>query len=97
VEFLTAQSRFMTAGTWCSLKTNRCLESSSRPTTSHLTGQIHLDLWVDDVEAAHNEVTSLGAKLLKVAEEVTPEAVDNYQVYADPAGHPFCICWVIKQ
>jgi hypothetical protein len=19
---------------------------------------------------------------------------DNFQVYADPAGHPFCLCWV---
>ena len=59
--------------------------------------QIHLDLWVDDVEAAHNEVMSLGGKLLKAAEDVTPEAVDNNQVYADPAGHPFCVCWAIKR
>jgi predicted enzyme related to lactoylglutathione lyase len=59
--------------------------------------QIHLDLWVDDFEAAHNEVTSLGAKLLQPAQDETPEAVDNYRVYADPAGHPFCICWVIER
>jgi predicted enzyme related to lactoylglutathione lyase len=59
--------------------------------------QVHLDLWVDDVEVAHNEVVSLGAKLLKPAEDETPGAVDNYQVYADPAGHPFCICWIIQR
>jgi hypothetical protein len=33
-------------------------------------------------------------KLLKAAAEV--ESADNFQVYADPAGHPFCLCWVIN-
>lgn len=56
--------------------------------------QIHLDLWVDDIESAHEEVMALGAKLLKEASD-TAEA-DNFQVYADPAGHPFCLCWVKK-
>ena len=55
-----------------------------------------LDLWVDDVDAAHDEVMSLGAKLLKPADDRPPEADDNYQVYADTAGHPFCLFWVIK-
>ena len=59
--------------------------------------QSHLDLWVDDVGAAHDVVMSLGAKLLKPAEDRPPEAGDNYQVYADPAGHPFCLCWDIKR
>jgi len=54
--------------------------------------QIHLDLWVDDIEAAHDEVISLGAKLLKAAADT--DTPDNFQVYADPAGHPFCLCWV---
>lgn len=58
--------------------------------------QIHLDLWVEDIEAAHNQVMSLGAKLLQssAAESDSP---DNFQVYADPAGHPFCLCWVQQQ
>ena len=56
--------------------------------------QIHLDLWVDDIGAAHEEVVSLGARLLKPAEPRPSEAPDNYQVYADPAGHPFCLCWL---
>ena len=59
--------------------------------------QSHLDLWVEDVDAAHDEVMSLGAKCLKPAEDRPPEAADNYQVYADPAGHPFCLCWDIKR
>jgi predicted enzyme related to lactoylglutathione lyase len=58
--------------------------------------QIHMDLWVDDFDAAHDEVMSLGAKVLKAAAEVPPETPDNYQVYADPAGHPFCLCWITR-
>ena len=52
--------------------------------------QIHLDLWVEDFETAHERVTSLGARVLKPAEDV--DSPDNFQVYADPAGHPFCLC-----
>jgi hypothetical protein len=55
--------------------------------------QIHLDLWVDDITAGHDEVISLGAKLLKAAGNNT-DAEDDFQVYADPAGHPFCLCWI---
>lgn len=53
--------------------------------------QIHLDLHVDDFEAAHAEVMALGARLLKAADDLT--AAEGYQVYADPAGHPFCLGW----
>jgi predicted enzyme related to lactoylglutathione lyase len=53
--------------------------------------QIHLDLYLDDLKAAHEKATSLGARLLKPAKDV--EAPEGYQVYADPAGHPFCLCW----
>ena len=53
--------------------------------------QIHIDLWVDDLEAAHEEAISLGARLLKSADDL--EASEGFQVYADPAGHPFCFCW----
>ena len=53
--------------------------------------QIHLDLHVDDLQAAHEEAISLGARLLKPADD--PEAAEGHQVYADPAGHPFCLGW----
>ena len=53
--------------------------------------QIHLDLYVDDVPAAHDEVMALGATLLQPAED--PSATSGFHVYADPAGHPFCLCW----
>jgi catechol 2,3-dioxygenase-like lactoylglutathione lyase family enzyme len=54
--------------------------------------QIHLDLWVDDIASAHSHVMGLGARLLKEAED--SDEPDTFQVYADPAGHPFCLCWV---
>ena len=54
--------------------------------------QIHLDLWIDDIDSAHEEAMALGAKLLKAVSDTTEP--DNFQVYADPAGHPFCLCWV---
>ena len=53
--------------------------------------QIHLDLYVDDVAAAHDEVMALGAKQLQAADDLSAKA--GFQVYADPAGHPFCLCW----
>ena len=53
--------------------------------------QIHLDLHVDDPAAAHKEVTALGARLLQAADDL--DADHGHQVYADPAGHPFCIGW----
>jgi len=53
--------------------------------------QMHLDVWVDDLAAAHETAMSLGARLLKPAED--PAAAEGFQVYADPAGHPFCLCW----
>lgn len=53
--------------------------------------QIHLDLWVDDLQEAHEQAITLGARLLKPADD--PGAAEGFQVYADPAGHPFCLCW----
>ncbi|MGC0271450.1 VOC family protein [Pseudactinotalea sp. Z1739] len=54
--------------------------------------QIHLDLWVADIEEAHEEVLALGAVLLKAVDDEAPG--EGFRVYADPAGHPFCLCWV---
>jgi predicted enzyme related to lactoylglutathione lyase len=53
--------------------------------------QIHLDLWVEDFPSSHERVMSLGAKVLQEAERGEG---DSFQVYADPAGHPFCLVWV---
>ncbi|MFA1547580.1 VOC family protein [Actinomadura chokoriensis] len=53
--------------------------------------QVHLDLHVDDPRAAHDEVMALGARLLQAAADF--DADEGHQVYADPAGHPFCVGW----
>jgi predicted enzyme related to lactoylglutathione lyase len=53
--------------------------------------QIHVDLWVEDFEEAHEKVMGLGARVLMPAAD--NDAPDNFQVYTDPAGHPFCLCW----
>lgn len=55
--------------------------------------QIHLDVWVEDFAAAHEHVTGLGARVLRPARGAT--AGDDFQVDADPAGHPFCLCYLV--
>jgi hypothetical protein len=45
--------------------------------------QMHLDLFVSDVETAHRRAVEGGATLLRTAE--------HSRVYADPIGHAFCI------
>jgi catechol 2,3-dioxygenase-like lactoylglutathione lyase family enzyme len=46
--------------------------------------QVHVDVMVDDRSAAHEQVLALGARRL------TPAGASG-DVYADPAGHPFCL------
>ena len=53
--------------------------------------QVHLDLHVDDIASAHARAIELGARLLQAAEDLTAD--EGHQVYADPAGHPFCLGW----
>lgn len=50
--------------------------------------QVHFEIGVEDIAAAQERVLSLGAELLAVVEEDTENL---YRVYADPAGHPFCL------
>ena len=53
--------------------------------SAELPQQAHLDLEVTDLEAAHERALAIGAKLLAKPHE-------GFWVYADPAGHPFCLC-----
>lgn len=53
--------------------------------------QVHVDLHVEDPRAAHDEAIGLGARLLQPGPDFL--AAEGHQVYADPAGHPFCIGW----
>lgn len=48
--------------------------------------QIHLDFFVDDLEATGARASAAGATLL----DDQPNA-DHCLVFADPAGHPFCL------
>jgi catechol 2,3-dioxygenase-like lactoylglutathione lyase family enzyme len=43
--------------------------------------QFHLDVMVDDLDKAEPQVLEIGARLLPHGDHV----------YADPAGHPFCL------
>ncbi len=55
--------------------------------------QVHLDFEVDDIATAHASAVRLGARVLRPAEGPRLDAPIGFQVYADPAGHPFCLCW----
>jgi catechol 2,3-dioxygenase-like lactoylglutathione lyase family enzyme len=53
--------------------------------------QLHLDLTVPTVaelDTQHTRALDLGARLI---EDRADDEVEPLRVYADPAGHPFCI------
>lgn len=47
------------------------------------SASMHLDVRVEDLEAAGAQVLALGAQRL--------QSNERFHVYADPAGHPFCL------
>ncbi|MEV5198443.1 VOC family protein [Streptomyces sp. NPDC053720] len=48
--------------------------------------QFHLDLGVADLDLAQEQVLGLGASLLDAG-----DGRRGWRIYADPAGHPFCL------
>lgn len=50
--------------------------------------QLHLDVRVQDVQVAEQAALSIGATRLDGAGQ-------NWRVYADPAGKPFCLTWPV--
>lgn len=54
--------------------------------TQRVPQQMHLDVIVDDLDAAEAEVIKLGA----TKHEHQPGG--SFRVFLDPAGHPFCLC-----
>jgi predicted enzyme related to lactoylglutathione lyase len=48
--------------------------------------QMHLDVIVNDLDAAEEQVVGLGA----TKHEHQPGT--TFRVFLDPAGHPFCLC-----
>ena len=53
--------------------------------------QVHLDLHVEDAVETCARAVALGAVQLFVSGEVGID--EGFAVFADPAGHPFCIGW----
>lgn len=51
--------------------------------------QLHLDFTVADMDRAQDEVLALGATPLDLDDRGGER---GWRVYADPAGHPFCLC-----
>ncbi|PRH79298.1 glyoxalase [Streptomyces solincola] len=58
------------------------------PRADRNSQQLHLDLTVQDMDAAHAKVLELGAREL----DVDDDAHADFRAFADPAGHPFCLC-----
>jgi catechol-2,3-dioxygenase len=54
--------------------------------------QMHLEMAVDDLEAAEARALALGAR--KADEQPSP---DRWRVLLDPAGHPFCVTTLIPE
>jgi hypothetical protein len=50
--------------------------------------QIHLDVLVADLDPAGRRVVELGARPLT---DVLDPGLDEWHIFADPAGHPFCL------
>jgi predicted enzyme related to lactoylglutathione lyase len=48
--------------------------------------QMHLDVVVDDLDAAEAAVLALGAT------KHPHQPGTSFRVFLDPAGHPFCLC-----
>ncbi|MFF4547605.1 VOC family protein [Streptomyces sp. NPDC001435] len=66
------------------------------PRADRNSQQFHLDLdagstW-EEVDAARERVLTLGARPLDLEEGEDKD----FRVFADPAGHPFCLCRIVR-
>lgn len=50
--------------------------------------QMHLDVLVDDLDAAGRRIVALGGRPLT---DVLDPGSEEWRIFADPAGHPFCL------
>lgn len=50
---------------------------------------MHLDFHVKDMDSAEAQALALGAMPLDLDDK---DGERGFRVYADPAGHPFCLC-----
>lgn len=78
--------RCPTGGTGLSFQSEEWYRSPVWPEKPGLPEKMmHLDIQVEDLEAAGAHALEVGATLA----EYQPQA--NVRVYLDPAGHPFCL------
>jgi hypothetical protein len=63
------------------------IESYKRPTwpDGPVPQQLHLDFHVTDMEKARVELLAIGAV------QADFQSAENFQVFIDPEGHPFCL------
>jgi len=59
-----------------------------RPPSRFRPQQLHVDVTVDDLDRAESLVLGLGAQ---VRGDIHPASGFPWRVYADPAGHRFCL------
>lgn len=84
---------------WCEIRVGEDFPLAVQRVSDHVRPewpdgqpqQVHLDFFVEDLQAEHERIMGLGAELLKPSSD--PDADTGFQIYADPAGHPFCLCW----
>ena len=64
------------------------VDDYARPTwpSQDTPQQLHLDVVVDDLDAAEGEVLAIGAT------RAEHQPGTSFRVFLDPAGHPFCLC-----
>lgn len=64
------------------------VQGYNRPTWpgQEVPQQMHLDVVVDDLDAAETAVLALGAT------KAEHQPSTSFRVLLDPAGHPFCLC-----
>lgn len=61
------------------------------PEAKAVKNRVHLDLYVQDIEALANTLCSAGGSKIGTAQ--TGSLGGLWQVMADPLGNEFCLCW----
>jgi catechol 2,3-dioxygenase-like lactoylglutathione lyase family enzyme len=88
-------ARWSLDGTWATLHTDGGVVLAFQRVSDHRPPrwpdparpqQFHLDLGVEDLDKAQQEVLAAGGTPLDVG-----DAQRSWRVFADPAGHPFCL------
>jgi myo-inositol-hexaphosphate 3-phosphohydrolase len=83
---------------WVELKENgqtriafQRIENYKPPTwpEGSIPQQAHLDFNVNDLNEAEGKLLAIGAVKSEIQPSSNPE--ENFRVYFDPAGHPFCL------